>query len=278
MLKKKKILLAAGCSYTDANFKSRDNTIPEDKKGGWPMWPELVAKEFNLEVINYGKRGKGNGYILEQILNGLSIYKDRVDTVAVLLTAAERYNFFNMALDPSVDLDVYLDLKTNVDDRGQWILDWFDTIGGTININYWKSEGFSTDTYKYIVDHYFFNILSLIKMCEAYKVKLVIMQGIRPIHYAVYDRLYKAGEITHPGPDPKTVGKWALDSFLFQEIENNYSDKIIGWPILDIIGGFWYDLNRNNSAIISEKDFHPNASGQMDIASYYIKKMKQDNV
>ena len=32
MFKKRKILLAAGCSYTDANFRSRDNTIPEDKK------------------------------------------------------------------------------------------------------------------------------------------------------------------------------------------------------------------------------------------------------
>lgn len=272
MFKKQKILLAAGCSYTDPNFLSRDETIPNHQKGGWKMWPELVAEELNLKCVNYGRSGRCNDYILQEILTGLSKYRDQVDTVAVLLTGAERYSFFGWPLNPPIELFLYLDDK---DENKMMDFEWMDNIGGKININYWQSDGFTERSYKSIVDRYYNNILTLIKVCEAYKVNLVIMQGIVPIHATIYDQLYDSGKLKHPGPNRKLLAKWAMVLPAFQEIEEKYSDKIIGWPILSNIGGFWYDLVRDISDTkLSEIDFHPNAKGQADIASYYIKKLK----
>ena len=50
MLKKKKIILATGCSFTDPNFKSMFKHLPDEQRSGWPLWPELLRRKIEKET------------------------------------------------------------------------------------------------------------------------------------------------------------------------------------------------------------------------------------
>ena len=69
-----KFLLTSGCSFTD-NWWT--------KKRGFPVWPELLAKELDMQCINLGKRGLGNDYILNSIIDKLATEKNKVGLVVV---------------------------------------------------------------------------------------------------------------------------------------------------------------------------------------------------
>ena len=90
-----KKLLASGCSWTDANFKSVCEFLPDEIRGGWPMWPEIIGKKLGLEVINTGCCGKGNTYIGQSIIDNIIKYGNEVEMVAVLWTEASRYDVYN---------------------------------------------------------------------------------------------------------------------------------------------------------------------------------------
>jgi len=100
---KKKILLAGGCSYTDANFKSTAHTLPDDKRSGWPMWPEIMGKELGLEVINTAESGKGNPLIAKRLISNIIKYGDRIEKVVVLWTSFDRVQHYNWSVHPSLD-------------------------------------------------------------------------------------------------------------------------------------------------------------------------------
>ena len=137
----KKILLASGCSYTDTHYRSNDPTIKRD----WEMWPELMAKELGLECVNKGQSGAGADHIFDTILEGLSTYGDRVDTVAILWSTSDRLPFFNFTLNPIVECNT---INGNYDP-----FPWMDDIGvGKISQKYFKSDHFlSTKAYKSMI-------------------------------------------------------------------------------------------------------------------------------
>ena len=51
-----KKLVAVGCSYTENNYS-------------FPVWPELLSKEYNYKCINLGNCGSGNEYIFSNALD-----------------------------------------------------------------------------------------------------------------------------------------------------------------------------------------------------------------
>ena len=63
--------MALGCSFTDPNYHCDDPSakhLPENLKGGWPMWPEIfterLSKKDNVEytLINRGQSGSSMEY------------------------------------------------------------------------------------------------------------------------------------------------------------------------------------------------------------------------
>jgi len=99
-----KKLLASGCSWTDANFISHLEFLPEEKRGGWPMWPELIGKELGLEVINTAKQGRGNFYIGQSIIDNIIKYGDEVELVSVLWTQVDRVDIYNSTQIPILQI------------------------------------------------------------------------------------------------------------------------------------------------------------------------------
>ena len=75
MFKKKNIILAAGCSFTDPNFKSLVKHLPHNERGGWPMWPELLQREIEKEtgesykLINLARSGASNDVIFKKFIH-----------------------------------------------------------------------------------------------------------------------------------------------------------------------------------------------------------------
>ena len=268
-IKTKKVLLAAGCSYTDPNFESMDTSL--DVRGGWPMWPELMAKDLGLNCINYGDSGTSNTYILNQIIMGLAKHGDNVDTVAVLLTAADRYKFFGWNLNPSVELSLFLDS----DYKAPRAFEWLDDIGiGHVNVKYFTSDYFMPNTYRIIIDNYLCTILALIKICKSYNVKLIIMQGVYPLDTYVYNKLFNEGKIRF-GVDTYDVLKLAIENPVLSELKKE-KRHIIGWPLFSGLNGFSFDDTRKNNPEyrVSKNDFHPNALGQEKIKEYFMERYR----
>ena len=89
MFKKKNIILAVGCSFTDPNFKSLVKHLPDNKRGGWPMWPELMQREIekktgeSYELINLAESGTGNDWIFNTCIDALSKYDSRIKIVLI---------------------------------------------------------------------------------------------------------------------------------------------------------------------------------------------------
>ena len=102
-MKKKKILLASGCSYTDPNFKSDASTLPPERRSGWKMWPQIMAEQLDLQTVNVGKSGKGNEWISKSILSNIIKYGDRIEKVVVLWTGADRIEHYNWTVHPLID-------------------------------------------------------------------------------------------------------------------------------------------------------------------------------
>ena len=75
-------LLAAGCSYTDANFKSDvDPTID----CSFPKWPELLGNRLGIsEVVNVGRSGASNEYMFEQCYDQIIAKKPKLGLVIKL--------------------------------------------------------------------------------------------------------------------------------------------------------------------------------------------------
>ena len=86
---KKPIILALGCSFTNADFKSHLTNIPEEERGGWPMWPELLQRKIeketgkSYELINLAKSGASNDVIFKKFIHSLSKYDNRIKIVLV---------------------------------------------------------------------------------------------------------------------------------------------------------------------------------------------------
>lgn len=259
------ILLAAGCSYTDKNFLSQDDSIPDSERGGWPAWPEIMSNKLNLECVNIGLSGVGNDHIFNKIIDSLNFYRDRIDTIAILWTGAERQNFFSWRLNAAAELNINLD-ETIAHPPA---FEWLDEIGiGNVNVKYWTSKGFDRATYSWIVNNYVCKLSAIIKLAEVYGVKLLMMQGVSVLDFWTYDRLFKQGKITAK-PNPGLLLKNFVKNPTIYELEKN-KEKIIGWPIFDLLGGFCFDSVIESKNKVSKNDGHPNANGQKHIADLFL--------
>ena len=89
MLNKKPIILATGCSFTDPKFCSRHKHLPDEKRGGWPMWPELIKEKIEKEtgisydLINLARSGGSQDWVFNTCLDTLSGYDGRIKIVLV---------------------------------------------------------------------------------------------------------------------------------------------------------------------------------------------------
>ena len=280
----KKILLASGCSYTDPNFRSFDQSLKESEQGGWPMWPELVSNKLNLTCINLGEMGQCNTISVNKIIRALAENKDNVDTVMILLSGWDRSQLFNghsvLPLHCIINIidgknDISRTPFFNIDNIQKGILEYIE-----------KQNNFFLRFHEGSVNETLTSLYILIKLCEAQKIKFIIAQGVDRWHNSVADQLIKLFKNHSKVDFSKEYLKYLSSTVIGMELEKK-SNHFIGWPFEKQLGGYSIDNLRfwsksdgkgkfkNIPMGLCEQDWHPNEKEQEIIAEIFVEKYLQ---
>ena len=217
----------------------------------FPVWPELLSEKLNLYCYNLGNSGSGNEYIFSRALDALHTIKN-IGILVVMWSEFQRTDWFteNSGWDC-----IHFKCGDVLRNREKWKNDMMENL---------KEKGY--DNKKFQVDRSFRFMYSLQTVAESLNIPFVHLVGCEP---ALKEDRRKAG---------------------MRIIESPYLDKInmLGWPILDEIGGWtvdtWLDkvdgatLRANSKLRISEEDSHPNKEGHERIANKLYKEIKNGGI
>lgn len=187
MLKKKPIIISVGCSFTDRAFKSRVESLPDEKRGGWPIWTDhfkdKLEKYYNkkYDIIHYGRSGASNAFAVENIIKNFARHKDRVKFVLWGGTEFKRYYnpFTGYNHNPNADLRGYpYFLKTKSEDywRNNYQQTQLTNVMNMINF------GGQIEGRKRVIDHNLQLYWTILMLCQKYNSTLLLTQLLDPMH------------------------------------------------------------------------------------------------
>lgn len=259
----KNILLTSGCSWTDEKFYSTDPSVPENKRGGWPMWPEIISSKLNIENRNLAKSGTDNKTIFDGIVDFL--YKnDNVKIVIVMWSGWDRYKTMgrldhhpiaSLMMEELKEFNAYKKIyKMNS------YSDFFKSCTKDDLTVYARDAIDSTLRYMYLLS----NIL------EEKKINYIFFQGVSPFPINASDEI--SDMVTYSDYD---LLKSFSESIYHNFVKNN--KNIPDYPFFNFLGGKRIELltKRNSNLEISELDTHPNSEGQKVIAEYIMEKYNE---
>jgi|TARA_B100000929_G_scaffold188831_1_gene149578 hypothetical protein len=233
----KKYLICSGDSFTDANFRS--SWHPE-MDVSWPKWPELLAEKLDMQIINLGRSGQGNEYILSSIQDTIESIEDKNQIGLIIAGWSQAF-------------------RIDYQESNHWR-------AAKLNIIHLFHHG---DIFGCVRKS-----LRLYKnfeyICEYYNIPYLQFQMIPLYIYWLRGKIDGlAVYVGNPKIDERKIQKILME---YDDIINQ--DKFMGWPITRELGG--YNLSEKiisfspseGPYIISKKCNHPNAEGQEKIAEY----------
>ena len=257
----KKILLVAGCSYSNEKFNSVHH--PE-LDVSWPKWPELLAKKLDMELVNLSWSGAGQEYIYSNLIDKIqTIDNSKIGLVVAAWSTAPRRDW------------QYEELHSK---KAIWSNDMKDSKGYMI---YWINRSLR---YYYSFQSVCENLklpymqFQMIDLCKSYLWQEVIKRRFKGVSTRNVPETYlnKASDLNpEEGYWKEQKDKEYLahihNSPYYQKINNNF----IGWPTDPKLNGFCVankvldpDTDR-----ISELDRHPNKQGQEKLARFIYEKI-----
>ena len=256
----KKILLVAGCSYSNEKFNSVHHP---DLDVSWPKWPQLLAEKLDMQLINLSESGAGQEYIYSNIIDRLqTIEHSKIGLVIAAWSTAPRRDYQIESL--------YLQ-------KAKWTNDMYDTKGF---MNYWIDRSL----------RYYYSLQTI---CEYLKIPLKQFQMVDLFKGYLWQELIsrrtndiaddkqvpilnKAADLTKEEQDwkeKKEKGYLAQihDSPYYEKINDNF----IGWPTDPRLNGYSMSdkVLDNNTDRISKIDLHPNKQGQEKLARFIYEKI-----
>tara|TARA_R110002153_G_scaffold273143_1_gene443180 strand:+ start:90 stop:887 length:798 start_codon:yes stop_codon:yes gene_type:complete len=256
----KNILLTSGCSWTDEKFYSIDSSVPEDKRGGWPMWPELISSDLNLKSYNLAKSGSDNKTIFDGIIDFL--YKNNnVKTVIVIWSGWDRYKTMgfldhypiaSLMMDELDEFNVYKKLY-----KMDSYSDFFKSCSKN-DLNVYVRD---------VIDSTLRYIYLLSSILEEEKINYIFFQGVTPFPINISSDI----------PDMVSYDNHDLLKSFSESIYHSFIKKnksIFGYPFFNFLGGKRIQqlTGGNTNLEISELDTHPNAEGQKVITKFIMGK------
>ena len=242
----KKILIASGDSWTGGTHR--------DKPNSYPYWPEILADKLNMDYINFGRGGKGNEFIYNNMLDALCVTKTIRGGLAICLWSKfDRWDLCKWTFrspginDPQAHYPYIVEqqFRTEVEllRREKFV-----------NAIY-ENKDLVSETYSLLKSIRWFHAFQ--NHCELQNIPYLQMQGFRPTH---------------------TIKKEFFDCPQFDFIND---DKFIGWPIYKELGGksMWQVLDevdpKRVELRVSKEDLHPNDKGHERIAEVMYEKYKK---
>ncbi len=265
-------LLAAGCSWTDANFKS-DVGPPTDCT--FPKWPELLGKQLGIrKVKNVGSSGASNTYIFNKCYE--SIVEKKPELVCILLSTWDRVSIFNYHINLYYLLQQSHVVNSGIGTYDEWTemyKKYYQHLDRLVT-EVWNSHINVDD----IVNENLKNIMLFQDFCDKNKINYIIMQGIGPI--GGYEFLQDP--YCYPTDDPRLKDHHEyIYSMLVSDFTRYINTKnIIGWPFFDHAGlGYtidhiFFSLDDQSGLRVNEADEHPGPKGHAVIADHFFKGVK----
>jgi len=271
MLKSSKILFASGCSFTQEGWTITEaNYMKDYPTGPHPMWPEILGNKMNLKVVNHGRGGHGNDYIMQDSIKFILDNYKNIELVCIQWSQLTRMwvydmNYFN----PSV----WLNEEYRKYGRPEWEEDDFN---GFPNIFGDRFKA-STKLMKFVIrdpytvvdlfKKYLREIYTLQKLCEELNVKYIMGQGFTSHQLDQW-------KLVNPDLDWKEVLSCLVGQPEFHLINKK---TFMGWPCLPELGGITMtDHHPEFSPIpknrINPIDPHPSAYGQKLLAEQFHSK------
>jgi hypothetical protein len=240
----RKKLIAIGCSYTEHNLSSIQTP---DFDYNFPRWPQHLADKLDMEYVNLGRCGAGNKYILSKIVDTVLTEKN-IGLVVVMWSQFQRLDF-------EYSSTGWMHINLDID---QTKIDWD-----------YKQKNFKElhNPHSATQDALRTFILAekLLK-----DIPHLYIQGPSAVNY--YNTETLLTEVNYHNNSKRSAGKSFLNSPYFDYVEENLSDKFIGWPIFLGMGGYDVDdiLDKvdpeRTQLRISDVDSHPNGEGHKIIA------------
>jgi len=262
-----KKLLAVGCSYTADVYP-------------FPVWPQLLAKKFNMECINLGQAGRGNEYIYSRTLDTLVTEKN-IGLVVVMWSEFQRLDFCF---------------------RGRWKTLHFKVGPVERNNRPWANKLMNTLTEKKYDDivyqtersiRLFYSLQQIMKLTEYNNIPFYQLAGPVP---AVARLTFGDPHGSHYFRQKNIVANTIISSPYLAKINESL---FLGWPMFDELGGWnidtWLDkvaidllddhkahdspsgmsLRQDSDLRISKNNSHPNKKGHKKIAEMLYNEIKR---
>jgi len=232
-----KYLICSGDSFTDANYRSSNHPQMDVS---WPKWPELLAEKLDMQIINLGRSGQGNEYILSSIQDTIESIEDKNQIGLIIAGWSQAFR-----------IDYQNSNRWRTVDRGNASLLLSAYVYG--DIFGWVRKSLRLyKNFEYI--------------CEYHNIPYLQFQMI-PMYI---DWLRRGGLLSYS--DIK-VDRRKIQKILIEYDDIINQDKFIGWPISREFGGYNFaekivGFCPSGPYIISKIDGHPNAEGQEKIAEY----------
>ena len=251
----RKKLIAIGCSFTEHYLSS---IMTPDFDYNFPRWPQHLADKLDMECVNLGRCGAGNKYILSKIVDTVLTEKN-IGLVVVMWSQFQRLDF-------EYSSTRWRHININTD---QIKIDWD-----------YKQKNFKElhNPHSAIQDALRTFILAenLLK-----DIPHLYIQGPDAVSFyrtkkLLTDDNYRESKkkrvYTKTFFYPTSIIKLFFLSSYFDYVEKNLSEKFIGWPIMQELGGYSVTnildkLDPERTQLrISKEDDHPNAEGHKIIA------------
>ena len=256
----KKILLVAGCSYSNDRFRSVHHP---NLDVSWPKWPTILAKKLDMELINLSESGAGQEYIYSNIIDKLqTIDHSKIGLVIAAWSTAPRRDYQIESL--------YLQ-------KAKWTNDMYDTKGF---MNYWIDRSLR---YYYSLQMVCENLklpykqFQMVDLFKGYLWQELISRRTNdvadnkqvPIINNV-DDLTKEEKYWKETQEKKYLAQ--IHNSPYYEIINN---NFIGWPTDPRLNGYSVGekVLDNNTDRISKIDLHPNKQGQEKLARFIYDRL-----
>jgi len=270
----KKILLVAGCSYSNDRFRSVHHP---DLDVTWPKWPQIIAKKLDMELINLSESGAGQEYIYSNIIDKLqTIDHSKIGLVIAAWSTAPRRDYQTESL--------YLKNKKWTYDKNdmiqkiKWTNDMYDSKGC---MHYWIDRSLR---YYYSLQMVCENLklpykqFQMIDLFKGYLWQELIRRRTKDWpedHTKQVPILNKAADLTKEEQDWKEkqekIYLAQIHNSPYYEIINN---NFIGWPTDKRLMGFNIsEMALEDTDRISKIDLHPNKLGQQKLARFIYEKI-----
>ena len=224
------------------------------------MWPEKVAAKLEMPCINLGKRGLGNDYILNSVIDKLTTHRAQVGLVVVMWS-----NFTRIDFEVEEDADIYSGLP------------WTSVMNSSKTPN----KNVRATLSSFMKDN---NINGTVIHREPFKIEHLVKKSLRTFY--MFQELMLSMKMpyiqlvgTQPLP-PSTytaASRFLIDSPYMDKIDKS---KFLGWPVFKPIDGWCVDdiLDNFDNVRISEKDYHPNCQGHEIITQELLTAIYKNSI